>query len=303
MTVGEPSNEGSPSPQELFGTVPEGLQGIIINDCDDPNARARQEVRFNGLFGVKPDFVELGAEEPDLEAAGQLVDTLGALQTPEAFPSKRAVILVNVAPRGDDVREKWENGTPFCYARAGDTTVFSAFEGRALSLAARLGLVEEVELLDIPEVTGSLVERGQLTSEEAKAIQNTQFRSLEFLPLAARLLIGNVTLPSEKRRDIGRGVHNRAWLVDNFGNLKTTLLPEDIEFEEGRSVRLAPGLAGQEVVCHERLTDVPTGQFALTIGSSGYGPHRWLELVKQKGRAADDLNLSVGSKIVAGLAG
>lgn len=280
----------------LFGRTPEGLQGVVINDCDDPNARARQQIRFNSLFGFKPDFIELGPEEPDLEAAGHLVDVLGALQTPAAFPPKPAVVLVNVAPRGDDVRKNWENGTPFCYATIGETTVLSAYEGRALSLVQKLGLVGEVSLLDIPEVTSRLTKDGQLTADEAETIRDTQFRSLEFLPLAARLLVGGVDLPAE-RRDLpnGQTTDHRAWLVDNFGNLKTTILPEEIDFEEGRTVRITPG---QEAVCYQRLADVPTGEFALTVGSSGYGEHRWLELVRQKGRAADDLNLGVGSQIV-----
>jgi|GEM_PF-284453 len=292
MAIEEGLNVNAAAP----GTLPEGLQGIIITDCDDPNARARQETRFGSLFGFKPTFVELGAEDPDLEAAGHLVDALDATRTPAGYDQSPAVILVNVAPRGDDVRAKWENGTPFCHVDIAGNTVFSAYEGRALSLVHKLGLVENVSLLDIPTVTGSFAEAGVLTDDQAEVINNTQFRSLEFLPLAARELLGGRALPSEEfpleEHPLAEG---RAWFVDNFGNVKASILPEDIGFEEGQTVR---AVSGQEVVCYRRLTDVPTGAFGLTVGSSGYGEHRWLELVQQRGRAADELDIKVGSKIL-----
>ena len=57
--------------------VPEGLQGIIITDCSDPNAEARQKIRFASLFGTMPTFIKAGAVNSDLEAAGHLVECLG----------------------------------------------------------------------------------------------------------------------------------------------------------------------------------------------------------------------------------
>lgn len=291
-----------PVPQEVASQtpgegLPEGLQGVIINDCSDPNAEARQRVRFHSLFGVEPTFIGLGGDEPDLEAAGQLVDVLDAARTPSGYPDVPTVVLVNVAPRGDDVKEKWENGTPFSHTTVNNATVFVPYEGRVLPLLHKLGLAEEAELLDIPETTGLLADEGRLTEEEAEKIQNTQFRSLEFLPLAAHEIMAGRRLPSETMDlEAHPAVEGRAWFVDNFGNVKTTLLPEDIGFEEGDTIELENG---QEVTCYRRLTDVPTGEFALTVGSSGYGESRWLEVVQQRGPAATELGLRVGSPILA----
>ena len=280
-----------------LGSVPKDLQGIIITDCSDPNAQLRQKVKFANLFGVVPSLVELGPDNKDLEAAGQLVDALhDASNLPGSYPVKPWVVLVNVAPRGNDVKEKWENGTPFCHFQSRNATVLSTYEGRSLSLARKLGLVVGVNLMDIPTVTDSWVRRGIIKADEADQINNTQFRSKDFLPLAARELVGGRSFPSEEVTleddDSGDGV---VWFIDSFGNCKTTLVPDDIDFEEGKVIALD---GAEKATCYRRLADVPTGELALTIGSSGYGSQRLIELVEQKGRANEAVGLIVGSKVL-----
>lgn len=273
----------------------EGSQGVIITDCGDQNARTRQQLRFGSLFGVRPEFIGLGPDNPDLEAAGQLVDVLDAVSTPVAYPSTPIAVLVNVAPRGDDIRSKWENGTPFCYFHYDIATVLAPYEGRALSLAHKLGMVSIVNLLDVPQVTRHLTAEDILSAREAENINNTQFRSLEFLPLVARELLGGRFIPAEQIELVGpQNVGAQVWFVDSFGNVKTTLLSGDVDFEAGKKVIIN----NREVTCYERLTDVPTSEFGLTIGSSGYGDKRFLEVVKQKGRAADEFGLSIGDEVL-----
>lgn len=278
--------------------LPEGLQGCIITDCDDPNARARQKIRFNSLFGIVPEFIELGPDSPDLEAAGHLLDVLDAAKNPLSDIQTPLVILVNDAPRSNGSVKKWENGTPFCYAKAPGAAIFSTYEGHALSLASKLGLTAHANIMDIPQVAELLVSEGQLTKVQARDIANTQFRSYEFLPLAARLISGGKTLPSEQYKvETNPEINNRYWFIDNFGNAKTTVLPTDIEYREGETRRL---VVGQEVICYKRLADVPKGHIGLTVGSSGYGNNRWLELALQGGSAANKLGLRVGSMVLAG---
>lgn len=271
-------------------------QGVIITDCCDPNAQARLQVRFASLFGLTPSFIGVKGENADLAAAGHLVDVLDAAKTPDAFGQARTVILVNVAPRGDDIRKKYENGTPFCHAETGNTTILSTYEGRALSLTYALGLISVVNVLDIPTVTHSLVADEILTEDEANYINNTQFRSLEFEPLAARLIVdGRDLLGKSINLKLSANVEGLAWHIDSFGNIKTTAQKEEIGFEIGKTILLA---GGAKATCYERLTDVPTGDLGLTIGSSGYGNQRLLELAVQKGRAADRLGVEVGSKVL-----
>ena len=267
--------------------------GAIINDCHDDLARTRQELRFTSLFGVTPTFAGVASYD-SVEAGGTLADLLDVLtQFPVADTTRDAVILVNAAPRGEDVQERWDNGTPFCYFRVGRVLVVGTYEGRWLALVRDLGIANEVELLDIPAVTAAAVERSELTAVEASKINNSQFRSLEFLPLVAYWLHLGKDVPSEKRSLAGLpSASGLVWHVDNFGNAKTTLRAADVDFVRGQAVTLVGGL---KATCYERLADVPAGTLGLTIGSSGYGPHRFLELaVGQHGRAADEYGLAVG---------
>jgi len=91
-------------------------------------------------------------------------------------------------------------------------------------------------------------------------------------------------------------IHNLVWLVDNFEDVKTTLLPEDIAFEQGKQIELSNG---EVATCYRRLADVPKDVTALTIGSSGYGPHRLLEVVVGGcGKASSLHGLVIGDPVL-----
>lgn len=271
--------------------------GTIITDCADGSARTRQELRFDTLFGVKPTFLGVGSYLP-IEAACNLIDQLDVLtRFPLANTQRDHIVLVNVAPRGEDIKQKWDNGTPFCYFRIGNTLVVSTYEGHCLALARDLEIVSEVELLDLPTVTSAATAWGDLTSKEAEKINHSQFRSLEFLPLAAYWLWEDKPVPSIKQSLTELpSTNGQAWQIDNFDNVKTTLLPEDIAFEQGKQISLSNG---EIATCYRRLADVPKNVTALTIGSSGYGPHRFLEVVVGGcGKAAREHGLTIGSQIL-----
>ena len=280
--------------------------GTIITDCADDNARARQELRFSSLFGVQPTFLGVGARAPEVEAAGNLLDQLDALTNlPASAPESQPIILVNVAPRGDKVREEWNNGTPFCFLKVGKALVVSTFAGQSLSLIAERGLGDTVELMDVPTVTAAAVEWGELTPEQAEQVNRTQFRSFEFLPLAAYWVTKGRPVPAKTTPLRGQPeVRGKVWCIDNFGNVKTTLSAKDIGFKEGAELKLADG---SMAVCHRRLADVPKDTTAIVVGSSGYGDERFLEVVvqwKDKGfhgshQAASRHGFEVGSPVLA----
>lgn len=274
------------------------VSGTIITDCRDDLARGRQEVRFESLFGSRPTFLGVGSYAP-IEAAGNLLDVLDVLVN---FPVRNGdqddIVLVNVAPRGEDVQQKWDNGTPFCYFRIGKTLVVSTYEGQCLALARDHGIVAAVELLDLPTVTAAAVEWGDITAAEAQKINQTQFRSLEFLPLVAYWLWRGKPVPSQTQTlDELPSANGQIWHIDSFDNAKTTLLPKDVDFAQGKQVVLANG---RTAICYARLADVPKGVAALTIGSSGYGEGRFLELAMgHRGRAAAEYGLEVGAQVLA----
>jgi hypothetical protein len=132
----------------------------------------------------------------------------------------------------------------------------------------------------------------------ADKINHSQFRSLEFLPLAAYWLWQGRPLPS-KTQSLAElpSAKGLVWLVDNFDDVKTTLLPEDIGFVDGKKLKLANG---EPAVCYRRLADVPKNITAVTIGSSGYGQHRFLEVViGHRGKAGSTHGFTIGSPVLA----
>lgn len=238
----------------------------IINDCRDANAAGRQMSRAIALLGCPASFIGV---QSDLEAAGNLIDVLDAAE------GRKGVVVVNVAPRNGRGKG-WPNGTPLGYFWYKDTLVLASVDGFTLSLANKFGILTEVQILEIPE-------------EYAKS----QFRSFEFLPRAAKTLLAGELLKGEQFSFTILEAPKAIWWIDNFGNCKTTLLPEDRGFAVGQAVETKVG----EFRCFEGLKDVPDGEIGMVIGSSGLQEKRFLEIVKQGGSAAEQLGISSGAVI------
>jgi hypothetical protein len=236
----------------------------IINDCRDANAAGRQITRAISFLGYSVSFIGV---ESDLEAAGNLVDALDAAE------GKKGVILVNVAPRNGKAK-KWANGAPFGYFWYKKTLVVTSVDGLTLSLAKKLGILRDFRILEIP-----------------LQYEKSQFRSFEFLPRIAKDLIEDKPLQYKNFLLKGvAGAPKAVWWIDNFGNCKTALLPEDAGFQIGQLIKTKLG----KLPCFEGLKDVPNGKVGFVIGSSGLGGKRFLEIVKQGGSAATSLRISSG---------
>ncbi len=259
----------------------------IINDSHCANAMARQAARAALLTDAS--VYTLGVPSySSIAAAGNLIDVLDAQR------GMRSAVLVNVAPRYGEAK-KWENGTPFCYFTWQSVVVIATTGGYTLSLVKKLGLVDAVNVLDVRSSLMKMAREHLLSPEEEARIAQSQFRSFEFLPRVASYLLHENEPPSTVLRlDEFPDAPAAVWWVDNFGNVKTTLLPEDVGFETGKRVSLSLG----EFMCHASLKDVPDGEPALIVGSSGVEARRFLELVVQGGRAAERLSLSVGDELL-----
>jgi len=256
----------------------------IINDCSDENAQGRQLTRFSSL--LKHPITFIGVRN-DLEAAGNLVDVLDALEDREGF------IVVNVAPRSGS-QKRGENGSPFGIFRFRNICVVATVEGLNLSLAKKFKHINRVELIDIPSTVEKLISAKYIPQGSLGRILRTQFRSYEVLPYVVQYLwdgcsVPSRTLPVEEIPEVPHVI----WWIDNFGNCKTTILPSEVQFKEGVSLVTCFG----KIPCFARLEDVPDDTLAWVIGSSGFGESRWLELVLQGGDAAKRLHLSVGSRL------
>lgn len=254
----------------------------IITDCRDDNARVRQEARYSTLF-PETNISFIGVSS-DIEAAGNLIDVL------DAVGEEEGIIALNVAPRHGKAR-KWPNGTPFGYFRFKKTLIVCTIDGCALSLARKFGLIGDyVRVTDIV----SVLSHEGFSKEMTDFISSSQFRSFDYLPRLAKIVWEKGEVPSAKMTldeipECPRGV----WWIDSFGNCKTTLLPEDVEFVEGEKRELVLGDKNVEATCYRQLRSVPDHATALTRGSSGYGDKRFLELIVQGGSAARTYEITI----------
>lgn len=82
--------------------------------------------------------------------------------------------------------------------------------------------------------------------------------------------------------------------IDNFGNCKTCCWPEDIGHLAGKLIKTTWG----EIMCYDRLKDVPNGEPGLIVGSSGYRDHRFVELVVQGKSAANHFGIKQSDLIL-----
>jgi len=239
----------------------------VITDCLCANAQGRQQTRLTSLFRSPVNFIGVNT---DLEAAGNLIDII------EAGHGKKGIILVNVAPRNGEAK-KWPNGTPFAYFFFKKTLIISSIDGVTLSLIKKLKLTKSIYVTDLANtVTKNL-------PSEAEKIINTQFRSLEFLPLLALWITkGKEIVFTEQNINTIPNAPEAIWWTDNFGNCKTTLLPEELNEAKIRLIRNKI----PKIEFYDKLKDVPNGQTAVIIGSSGIDKNNFLEIVVQGDNAS-----------------
>jgi hypothetical protein len=270
----------------------------IITDCFSENDKARQATRFAGLFGIIPTIVGVSAElEPTatLEASGNLVDTL------DAADNNNGIVVVNVAPRGD--KKEGANGTHFAYFKYKNVFVISTIKGHCLSLVKKLNLVKAVRILNTEEVLNFAEKERLIDSNLKRHIVNSQFRSFDFVPRVAKWLSDGVSIPhthhllstlQARGSSDSEASPSCIWLIDSFGNCKTTFIEKDIKENDGK---LKTNIGTFKF--YNRLKDVPKGETAIYVGSSGLGEKRFLEFATQatSGSAAKTLNLRVGDTI------
>lgn len=252
----------------------------IITDCEDGNARIRQQTRYSVLFpGVPSSFAGVSS---DLGAAGNLIDVL------DAAGDEEGIIAVNVAPRHKSAK-KWPNGTPFGYLWYKKILIVCTIDGEVLSLLKKFGLAGQVKVTDIR----TILKLGGYSPEAVEHAANSQFRSFDYLPRLAKIAwdkkdIPGEVLPFAEIPDASNGV----WWIDSFGNCKTTLLAADVNFEAGAQREIILNNVEISATCYNQLREVPDYKTGLILGSSGYGKDRFLELVIQGTSAAHHYNIT-----------
>lgn len=258
----------------------------IINDCHDDNTSGRQQIRLATLFpGAAITMVGI-ANYREIEAAGNMIDML------DASSGNEGVILVNSAPRH---KKKWPNGTPFGYFWYKKTLVVATIDGYCLSLVKKFRLAKEIMLTDVTTVADSFLQKGKITKELRDQLVITQFRSFDYMPRLACWLMNKEDVPHETYPiESIPNAPKAIWLIDNFGNAKTTLLPEEVGFTPGKRIQTKIG----EFTCYTQLRDVAVGEAALVIGSSGIDSNRFVEIIIMGEKASDKYHLETGMEIL-----
>ncbi len=260
----------------------------VISDCRDGNARMRYEDRFNAI--LPGAHVKVRRVRNDLQAAGNLVDAIQARRW------RHGVIVLNVAPR-NEAQERpadW-NGSPFGYVRVDSVDIFGTVEGDGFTLLQKvLGRRLELEVFEAAEVVKHL----DVDEDTRREMVESQFRSCEFVPDLMAVVLSGKPLPSRRGQQVSELTGSWVWEVDCFGNLKTTILPEDVGFEAGKVFTFHDGRGRTfQVMAYRQLRQVPKGQPGLVIGSSGYQKKRWLELVVNGGSARKWFRIKRGELI------
>lgn len=262
---------------------------VVINDCSDDGTAMRQNTRISALTGLPIQFVGIG-NYADLEGSGHIIDAL------DAFTDKPGIIVANAAPRHGQGK-KWPNGSPFCYFFVDKTLVVSTIQGSILGMVRKMKLATTINVVDVPEVVEAMKQVGMVDETVAKRIVNSQFRSFDFEPRLVSMIIEGHKVPSHPTpiEELSPGsIDGTVWHVDNFGNCKTTILPEEIGFKPGKSIKTKFG----EFQCYERLKDVPNDTTALTIGSSGFKSMRLVEFIIQGKSASQKYGVHTADKLI-----
>jgi len=289
-----------------FQTIP----FIYINDCfyhGEANATVRAAGRI-AACRTSFNFVPVSLREEPNTLAFQLEEVLQTSQ------GEKMVIGANLASR-DIIQHiksnhlNIENGLPFVAFWYMQTLVITTANPEVIrtimNLSASGALVDQnnspvshIAVLEIADVlniipshyyyTNSARIQGKTEEEMKNYIIHTQFRSMYFVPLAADAIMQG-DLPLEKLKNIPlaqldsefSSQYSKYWpkksihYIDNFGNCKTGLRADDINFVPGSKYEVSFEDFGTiELTAYSRLTDVPSKQPALIPGSSGFGYDR-----------------------------
>lgn len=275
---------------QIIRIINKFMQITIINDCCDQNAKLRQVSRAGSLF--ENASVNCFGVKSEMEAAGFLVDAI------DAFDGREGIVLVNVAPRNKNNETSknryWKNGAPFGYFWYRKTLIISSVDGLTLSLVKKLQINDEIFALNISKVLDEV--RSDLNEAQKQRIINSQFRSFDFLPRAARWLWEKQDLPKEKflLSEI-KNIYPAVWLIDNFGNIKTTLLEDELNYISGGKaeikIKYQEKTIKEKFTIYKHLKDLPENEIGLIVGSSGFKDKRFMEIILNGGSAAEHLNI------------
>ncbi len=196
-------------------------------------------------------------------ATGFVIAQLALNDAPENM-----AIFSNTAPRKDDNQKRNNNaGEEFVYAK--------------LKNGIEIGAVNAQYAFSF--IKPHIQEIRKINTQN----QGSQFRSRDFYPKAFADILGKAegilgdTIPSE---DIPEIPQNKILLIDGYGNIKTTIRQDQVQFEPGEKIRISiQGNVRTAIYAHGNFS-VKAGDLAFAPGSSG-GDNRFMEIFLRGGNA------------------
>ncbi len=262
---------------------------FIFTDCYDANAVSRQIRRWQRLF--RDVVINCFSVEKSIEASFCVLDTYlaGLLPiSPDQNTNLPDILVGNIAPREE---RKYPNGAPFCFAYATDGTLIIGTPDTFV-LPLREGLIQKVFETDAFHVCKA----AGLSEDQALKIANSQFRSLDYVPLLAYwLLVEKKDIPVTQARIDPKKFDNEIGYIDCFGNCKSTVRKSDFPTTAlseliNTTIELSTQPFSPDMTFYKRLADVPNDEDGVTEGSSGNG---FLEIVRQGGSAQNVWSIAV----------
>ena len=197
------------------------------------------------------------------------------------------IVYHNVAPRSDEEEARPNN--------AGERLAF-----------ARLATGVRVIGVNAGYTFSFLRDEAQELRWAAVADEGSQFRSRDFFPQAASAIaVGRPDALGDEieSEDLPEVPPRRICYIDGYGNLKTTISPEEVDVASGSQLRVGIGDTRQEVMAGDGSFSVEHGRLTFAPGSSGWSSSSgeditWMELFLRGGNAWESFGRpSIGSPI------
>lgn len=289
--------------------IPAPTYVIYFSDCTrddrdggDAHARMKQGVRRE--LGLPVDeFVDVAYPAGGFGAGMTLVSLIHGNQLTSADePLGHALIMGNSAPRAATV-DSGENGWDVCWAvAAANTLIVTTYDPTFFELAARLGLLERVNLLPMDDVLMWARLDGRLDDEQYQQMALDPFRGSRYIPWVGRQVLKyGIDVPSVPQLiplTSARGVAAR---LDSrrFGNVYLDALTTDVDWSAG-ALRL---FNDEKVPCYSSLRSIPPGKLGAVPASSRFGDRRFIMLAVQGGSARMELdvmgiNTDIGDQVL-----
>ncbi len=182
--------------------------------------------------------------------------------------------FVNTAPRKDNLGPRDKNaGEGLAYVK-----LYNGIEIVAVNSGYSLSFVKD-----------AAIEIRQINC----AIEGSQFRSRDVFPVSfGKIALGNYEeLGDDIHKNIPDYPKNVVCYIDGYGNIKTSVDPQDIENIQGEDITLEINGQQQLVRASAEIFGVADGQYSFAKGSSGWNlPDgqrlNFSEIVKRGGNAA-----------------